>query len=126
MQNSLFSWDSLAVSADNSTLLSSFLSQQSAETYSAARHLSVASSSSHLVMYEDGCSVNPAFSDPTITLVDTTVSTLFHSLCISMTGVSSPLYVWDRTSERFTLRGTDGSQDGLLVISGMDQIISQR
>ena len=45
---------------------------------------------------------------------------------MTLTGLSSPLYVWNPTSQTFLLRGIEHGKKGQLIIEYMDEIISER
>lgn len=45
---------------------------------------------------------------------------------MSVAGISSPLHVWDTRFETFILRDIQPGKRGILIISGMDEVVSQR
>ena len=45
---------------------------------------------------------------------------------MTVAGISSPLHVWDITLEAFVLRDIHSEQRGVLMIDGMDEVVSQR
>ena len=51
---------------------------------------------------------------------------LLQSLHLTLTGISSSVYVWDSASEQFTLRAVPQGTSGTLVLVGTDEVISAR
>ncbi|KAJ3556170.1 hypothetical protein NM688_g2174 [Phlebia brevispora] len=102
------SWDVLRQPSCSMSKESEFLSERSLRTLSAVRHY-----------------VDPPFEDPSIQLIRALPEELFECLLLSLTGISSPLHVWDATSEIFMLRDIHSGKRGILLVDGMDEVISQ-
>ena len=71
-------------------------------------------------------SIDPPLGDGFSQLLCVTPQELFESVQISLTGLSSPLYVWDVLSQGFVLRGAGLAKIGPVVINGMSEITSER
>ena len=68
----------------------------------------------------------PTFQDQMDRVFNTTPHELFEYLLISLTGVSSPLHVWNPDTESFFLRGLTEIERGKVLISSLDESTSQR
>ncbi|KAM5533317.1 hypothetical protein V8D89_012991 [Ganoderma adspersum] len=105
--NRVLSWDALRPSFNTNADPSSFLSEQSTNSFASARY--------HL---------RPPIQDPNVHLVYTQVPELFQSLLLTVSGTSSHLHIWYPVLQRFVLRGLQEKQKGRIVIVGKDEILS--
>ena len=71
-------------------------------------------------------SARPHVHDPTRPLVYVTREELLQSLHLTLTGISSSVYVWDSHAEKFRLRAVPHGKKGTLVLIGTDEVISER
>ncbi|GJE94900.1 gamma-tubulin complex component [Phanerochaete sordida] len=91
----------------NVPLASPFLSERPSHTLAAARQI-----------------VLPTFEDQHDRVFKVAPRDLLEYLCISLTGMSSPLHVWNTSTESFSLRGVDDTESGRVLISSLDEITS--
>lgn len=71
-------------------------------------------------------SIDPILKDPHTIIRYCTLEELLDSLCLVLTGLSSPLYVWDDNSESFRLRDATGNKEGTLILIGSDDVVGSR
>lgn len=71
-------------------------------------------------------SVRPRFHDPSRSLVYIPGEELLQSLHLTLTGISSSVYVWNPDFEQFVLRAVPQGVKGRLVLIGTDEVISER
>ncbi|KAI0930359.1 hypothetical protein AcV5_007095 [Taiwanofungus camphoratus] len=102
----LMSWDRLRSSLNARVSPSAFLSQQTDQVFASARYY-----------------VRPSLRDPSLQLVYVTPQELFHSLRITLSGISSPFHIWDPRFEMFVLRGIEEGKKGAMVITGKDEVV---
>ena len=102
-----------------------FLSEQSNRVFSSARYQSVNPLDWTLLTLTRP-SVNPRIHDSQTHMIHASVAEVLKSIKMILIGTSSPLYAWDSESEKFLLTSGEPSKQGVLVIDGKDDIISER
>ena len=71
-------------------------------------------------------SVRARVHDPARPLVYVAGEELLQSLHLTLTGISSSVYVWDTATDQFALRAVPKGTNGTLVLIGTDEVISGR
>ncbi|EKM54343.1 uncharacterized protein PHACADRAFT_210153 [Phanerochaete carnosa HHB-10118-sp] len=105
LTNAAMSWDTVRHNGVPST--SPFLSERPSYTLAAARQI-----------------VLPMFQDQTSRVFHVAPCELLEYLVMSLTGISSPLHVWNPETETFSLRGQAAAELDKISISSMDEVAS--
>ena len=71
-------------------------------------------------------SIRPQLSNTTTEIIYAEQSELLASLRLILMGATSNFHVWDPQQERFILRGVYQDKNGILLIIGRDETITQR
>jgi hypothetical protein len=71
-------------------------------------------------------SVHPKFRTPVVEVRYVTQGELFKSLSATILGMSSELYTWDRSLERFVLNRTIAGMESLILLDGKDEVATER
>ncbi|KIP06600.1 hypothetical protein PHLGIDRAFT_514697 [Phlebiopsis gigantea 11061_1 CR5-6] len=82
---------------------SAFISERSSYTLAAARHIVLAT-----------------FQSENTRVINVLPSELYDYIQLTLSGLSSPLHVWDTKSQTFLIRGLASHEMGKFVISGLD------
>ncbi|TCD62598.1 hypothetical protein EIP91_006644 [Steccherinum ochraceum] len=106
---SLTSWDAVQRPIARRAQKSAFFSEQSASDTTAGMYYAHPPLQSHRVFRRH---ISP--------------EQLFESLRWTIIGASSGLHVWDPQTRAFVLRNTTPKQQGILVVTGMDEATSER
>ena len=119
------SWDRLQSQLLHSMHSLTFLSEQPSSKYSAMQYQYAKRLTSKFALTRF-YSVRPLVQDPLTHIKHLSLSSLRQSLISLLTGTSSPLWVWDTTSQSFIVRGLNPKQRAIIMIDGKDDLVGER